>query len=157
MLEFEGLVVEADGLVELSAQVVDEPHRKVGLRVGRVKTNALLQVAYCGLVLLELAAGVRQVGEHRLHDPVAAVGVAERQRLQVAALGLLVVLLLVVDHSQLGVDERVRGIDFLGLAEGNSGSLEVVGAQVLHAHVEVGLRASGEKADDGAVDGHRLV
>jgi len=157
VLELERLVVEADGLVELSAQVVDEPHRKIGLRVGGVKAHALLQVAHCRFVLLELAAGVRQVGQHCFHHPIAAIGVAQRQRLQVASLRLLVVLLLVVDHSQLGVDQRVRGIYLLGLAERNSGSFEVVGAQILHAHVKVGLRAAGEKPDDGAIDGHGLV
>lgn len=98
VFELERLVVEADGLVELSAEVVDEPNGEVGLRVGGVEADALLEVADGALVLPELAAGVGQVGEDGLHHPEGGVRVAERQRLQVVLLGLLVVLQFVVDH-----------------------------------------------------------
>lgn len=92
-------MIKANGLVELPAQVVDKPNGKVGLRVGGVEADALLEVADGVLVLLEFAAGVGEVGEDGLHHPEGGVGVAECQRLEMVLLRLLVVLQLVVDHS----------------------------------------------------------
>ena len=56
------------------------------------------------LVLLGFAASMGQVGEDSLHDPVGGVGVAQVESLLVVFLGFFVVLLLVVDDSQLRVD-----------------------------------------------------
>ncbi len=82
---------------------------------------------------------------------------AQGEGLQVVLLSLFVILLLVVYHSQLGVNKRVRRIDFLGLQKRNSGSLQIVCPQVLHPHVKMGLRASREEPDDGSINGHGLV
>ena len=97
VLELQGLVVEANGLVQLAAQMVDKAQRKESLGVAGVETHALFEESDGTLVLLEFAAGVGQVGEDGLQHPIAAVGLAQSQSFLVALPGLLVVLLLVVD------------------------------------------------------------
>lgn len=58
-----------------------------------------------------------QIGQHRFHDPIAGVGVAKGKCLQVIPLGLLVVLLLIVDDSEFGIDEGIRWVDLFGLSQ----------------------------------------
>jgi len=85
-----------------------------------------------------------QVGENGFLHPERTVGMALLQSQLVIPSGILIVLLLVVDDSQLGVNQGITGVDFLGFLEGQSGRFEVVGSKVLHAHIEVGLCASWE-------------
>ena len=99
VLELQGFVVETDGLVELPAEVVDEPQREEGLRVAGVETNALLEVGHRLLVLLQFATGVGQVGQNGFLHPVGAVGMALLQSQLVVPPRLFVVLLLVVYDS----------------------------------------------------------
>lgn len=77
MLEFQRLMVKADRFVQLPTQMVDETQRKESLSVARVQTYTLFQKVDSVFVLLELAAGVGQVGQDRLHNPEAGVGMAE--------------------------------------------------------------------------------
>ena len=51
-------MVEADGFVELSAEVIDECEGKEGLRVGGVEADALFKEGDCAFVVFEFAAGV---------------------------------------------------------------------------------------------------
>lgn len=62
MLVLQRFVVETDGFVQLSAQVMDESHGEVSLSIGGVETDALLEVADGVLVFFEFAASVGQVG-----------------------------------------------------------------------------------------------
>ena len=58
-------------------------------------------------MLFEFAAGVGEVCEDGLADPLCGLGMAKGQGLLVVLAGLFVVLLLVVDDPEFGVDERV--------------------------------------------------
>ena len=92
MLELQRLVVETDGLVQLSAQMMDKSHREVCLSIGGVQTDTLFKVTDSVLVLLKLAASVGQVREDSLHDPEGGIRVAERKCLKMVLFGLFVVL-----------------------------------------------------------------
>lgn len=113
-------MVKTYGFVQLSAQVVDEPQREESLSVAGVQTDAVLQVTHRLFVLLQLAAGVGQIGENCLLDPVRTVGVALLQSQLVVSPSLLVVLLLVVYDSQLGVNQRVVGVYLSGFLQRQS-------------------------------------
>lgn len=72
-------------------------------------------------------------------------------------LGLLVILLLIIDHSQLRIDERISWVNLLGLHEGKRGSFEIVSPQIFHSHIQMGLRTTREQPDNGPINGHGLV
>ena len=157
VFEFQGFVVEADGFIELSAEMVDEAQGEECLSIARIQTHALLEEPDRAFVVLEFSAGMGQIGQNGLQDPKTAIRMAQPHRLLVALPGLLVVLLLVVDDPQLGIDEGIRRTDLLGLHQGESSSLEVVCPQIFHPHVKVSLRAPREQPHNGPVDGHGLV
>lgn len=157
MFVLERLVVEAYGLVELSAEMVNEAKGEVSLRVRRVETDALLEVANGFLVVPELATGVCEVCQYSLHNPVACVWLAQHECLIVVSLGLLVEFLLVVDNSEFRVNERIGRVYLLGLEQRQCGGFQIVGSQILHAHVEMRLCTAWEETHDSAINGHGLV
>lgn len=72
-------------------------------------------------------------------------------------LGLLVVLLFVVDHAKLRVNQGVRWVDLSSFEKCEGSCFQIISSEILHAHVEVGLRTAREESDNSAVDAHGLV
>jgi hypothetical protein len=148
-------VVVADGLRELVADVVSERESEEDGAVAGVEHVCLLEVADRSLVVAEFPETVADVAEDGLLHPALA--------LRTHVVGAEEVLAsfeehaaLVEGHSDLVVDHGVGLAQIHGGLEVELGSGEGVGAEVLHADVEVGEVAAGEEPSARAVDRHRL-
>ena len=133
----DALVVVADCLIELVGYVLGEGQREVGVRILRVQRDALLLLLDRVFVVLQLSLSVRQIAHYRLDNPARGT-VTESQGRRLHVPGFLLVSLLVLNHPQFIVYHRVTRIDFPSLLERQGGRIEVIGAQLLHPHLEVG-------------------
>lgn len=156
------LVVELDRLVELVVDVVGERQREQDAPVPRVQRVRLLKVAERVLVvagepnLPGLAVAVADVRQYRLSDPRLRLA-AECERAVEGFSGVGVHLALVESHAELIEDHGVGFAQLLCALEVHLRREQRVGAEVLHADVEVRQVAAGEEPSAGPVDRKRLV